>query len=150
MDELNDQLKLLADRLAPIVGIDPREAKALSQIEREIRAIADQVGVAKMGRWFPILGTPFAIKRSMLNEAQAQRNHGQTLDRLAERGGLSPNEAWANTDMCQIRRNQTLREAFEGLLAASTAPAARPTAPSQVPAGGAESRGFPINQADEE
>lgn len=25
---------------------------------------------------------------------QAQRNHGQTLERLAERGGLSPEEIW--------------------------------------------------------
>lgn len=29
------------------------------------------------------------------HEAQAQRNHGQTLDRLAERGGLSAAEAIA-------------------------------------------------------
>lgn len=27
------------------------------------------------------------------HEAQAQHNHSQTLQRLAERGGLSPNEA---------------------------------------------------------
>ena len=42
MADLDDQLKLLADRLAPIVGIDPREAKELADIERELRAIAQQ------------------------------------------------------------------------------------------------------------
>src|SRR4051812_25224015 len=26
---------------------------------------------------------------------QAERNHGQTLERLAERGGLAPEEMWA-------------------------------------------------------
>jgi hypothetical protein len=30
-----------------------------------------------------------------LNEEQAQKNHGQTLKMLAERGGLSPSEAIA-------------------------------------------------------
>ena len=30
-----------------------------------------------------------------MHEAQAERNHGQTLQRLAERGGLSPQEALA-------------------------------------------------------
>ena len=29
------------------------------------------------------------------HEDQAQHNHGQTLNRLAERGGLGPSEAWA-------------------------------------------------------
>lgn len=28
------------------------------------------------------------------HEEQAQRNHGQSLDRLAQRGGLSPLELW--------------------------------------------------------
>ncbi|MCK5612318.1 hypothetical protein KAR91_61165, partial [Candidatus Pacearchaeota archaeon] len=32
---------------------------------------------------------------SMLSEAQAQENHGQTLKRLADRGGLAPSEAIA-------------------------------------------------------
>lgn len=45
---------------------------------------------------FPILGK-HAIKSipwSLLepHRAQAHRNHGQTLERLAERGGLSPRE----------------------------------------------------------
>ena len=34
------------------------------------------------------------------HEAQAQRNHSQTLRRLAERGGLSPAEAVAVIDGC--------------------------------------------------
>ena len=50
-------------------------------------------------RWFPIMGQrvaehiapiPWSVIAS--HEAQAQRNHDQTLQRLAERGGLSPCE----------------------------------------------------------
>jgi len=36
---------------------------------------------------------PFAMNAP--HESQAQRNHRQSLDRLAERGGLSPDEAIA-------------------------------------------------------
>jgi hypothetical protein len=35
---------------------------------------------------------PWAFAESF--RAQAERNHGQTLERLAERGGLSPQEMW--------------------------------------------------------
>ena len=38
------------------------------------------------------------IPFSMLNEEWADRNHGQTLKRLAERGGLGPCEAIAIMD----------------------------------------------------
>jgi hypothetical protein len=48
---------------------------------------------------FPILSDPIlrAIPWSVLepHEAQAQKNHSQTLKRLASRGGLSPCEAIA-------------------------------------------------------
>ena len=46
------------------------------------------------GRMFPIQGGP-AIPWSVIEpcEQQAQRNHGQSLQRLAERGGLSVLEA---------------------------------------------------------
>ena len=36
-----------------------------------------------------------SIPFSMLSEKQAITNHGQTLKRLSERGGLSPDEAVA-------------------------------------------------------
>jgi len=49
-------------------------------------------------RMFPILGDPIlkALPWSLLveHEAQAQRNHIQSLDRLASRGGLGPCEAY--------------------------------------------------------
>lgn len=73
-------------------------------------------------RWFPLLGTPFAIRRSMLNEEQARKNHAQSLDVLASRGGLSPSEAWANASMDRVSKNQTQRAAFECLLAAHPLP----------------------------
>ncbi len=53
-------------------------------------------------RRFPVLGdhrwrhlnVPKSVPWSFVapHEAQAQRNHGQSLERLAERGGLSPGE----------------------------------------------------------
>lgn len=50
-------------------------------------------------RWFPIMGAP-AIPWSMIEpcEKQAQLNHDQSLERLAERGGLAPCEALAVLD----------------------------------------------------
>lgn len=36
-----------------------------------------------------------SMPMAMLNEKQAKRNHGQSLARLAERGGLCPAEALA-------------------------------------------------------
>ncbi|MCZ6468043.1 MAG: hypothetical protein O6499_00150 [Candidatus Dadabacteria bacterium] len=41
---------------------------------------------------------PASIPFSLLSEEQAQRNHSQTLTRLNERGGLSPNEALWNIE----------------------------------------------------
>jgi hypothetical protein len=70
------------------------------------------------GRWFPLLGTPFAIRRDMLNEEQAKRNHYQTLDQLASRGGLSPAEAravWNRRPFDNMEQTQ----AFADLIAAA-------------------------------
>lgn len=50
---------------------------------------------------------PDKIPMSMLSEWRAQRNHGQTLQRLAERGGLGAYEIIANLD------GLTLKEAWE-------------------------------------
>lgn len=49
-----------------------------------------------MAREFmPIMGSELlkAIPLAMLDEANAQANHGQTLERLAQRGGLGVTEA---------------------------------------------------------
>jgi hypothetical protein len=45
--------------------------------------------------YMPLMRTGLAIRMDLLNEQQAQRNHGQTLTRLKERGGLSPCEVLA-------------------------------------------------------
>lgn len=56
-------------------------------------------------RWaalFPIMGDKVSTRRGYMPmaimkecEAQAQLNHGQSIQRLKERGGLSPSEAYA-------------------------------------------------------
>lgn len=43
-------------------------------------------------------GAPRYIRWSALSEEQAQRNHSQSLDRLAQRGGLSPEEIVFNVE----------------------------------------------------
>ena len=48
-------------------------------------------------RRFPVLDAGFSVPWRLVApfEAQAERNHNQTLQRLAERGGLDPVELWA-------------------------------------------------------
>lgn len=48
----------------------------------------------------PIMSSKYlnSMPMAMLSEKQAQKNHGQSLDRLAERGGLSPSEALSIID----------------------------------------------------
>lgn len=56
-------------------------------------------------RRFPVMvgvGGGFSVPWSLVEpfERQAQANHGQSLERLAERGGLSPFELWAVMHSC--------------------------------------------------
>jgi len=59
---------------------------------------ADQAASAAEGvtpRWMPIQDTPLAVDMRNLSDRQAHRNHDQSLKRLADRGGLSLQEALA-------------------------------------------------------
>lgn len=49
------------------------------------------------------LGCPAFIRWDVLNDGWAYQNHSQTLERLAQRGGLSPCEAVANIERRQWR-----------------------------------------------
>jgi len=55
---------------------------------------ADQAALAAP-RWMPIQDTPLAVDMRNLSDRQAHRNHNQSLETLAKRGGLSPQEALA-------------------------------------------------------
>lgn len=46
---------------------------------------------------------PRIVPLSSLNEDMALFNHGQTLKRLKERGGLSPQELYANLERRSLR-----------------------------------------------
>lgn len=64
---------------------------------------------------FPILGTNESIDWNLIapHEKQAMENHYQTLDRLAERGGLSWAEAYAVlTDSKFPSREEYISEEF--------------------------------------
>ena len=54
-------------------------------------------------RYFPIMGGP-AVPWKMIepHERQAERNHNQTLERLAERGGLDCSEAICVLNDCPL------------------------------------------------
>lgn len=58
---------------------------------------AEQLNPKIFKKLFPILGTPFAIDWEVIapHEDQAKKNHGQSLQRLAERGGLDYSELLA-------------------------------------------------------
>ena len=69
---------------------------------------------------FPLLrnlkwaGCAFSVPWLLLNEEYAQKNHGQSLARLAERGGLDPVELVANIrhmDQYDLDGKITLQEA---------------------------------------
>lgn len=48
----------------------------------------------------PIMSSEYlkSMPMVMLSDKQAMKNHGQTLERLAERGGICPSEALAIMD----------------------------------------------------
>lgn len=50
-----------------------------------------------MSKRFPVLGAGFSVPWEMVEpfDQQARENHDQSLQRLAERGGLDPRELWA-------------------------------------------------------
>lgn len=60
------------------------------------------------------LGCPESVPWEAVapHEAQALRNHGQSLERLAERGGLSPLELLAVIGDCPLRDVRHLTDAF--------------------------------------
>lgn len=45
---------------------------------------------------------------------QAERNHGQTLERLHERGGLAPEELWVAARGLDLRRIRDVTESEAG------------------------------------
>ena len=65
--------------------------------------------------YMPILGTPFAVLMDTLNEQQALTNHGQSLARLAERGGLSFTEASAIAQRRAWNNRESVKEAAQVL-----------------------------------
>lgn len=68
----------------------------LTTLRAERDALKAQVADLEERR-FPVLDAGFSVPWRLVApfETQAQRNHSQTLQRLAERGGLDPVELWA-------------------------------------------------------
>ena len=68
-----------------------------------------------MEKWMPLGGTGLAIRMDLLNEEHAQRNHGQSLSRLAERGGIDLQEALAIIELRKWKRQET-EETLQALI----------------------------------
>lgn len=79
---------------------DLRHAAAVEALRAHIDAEPARLAAAReehRARRFPVQGLDCSVPWSVVApfEARAQRNHGgQTLERLADRGGLSPTELW--------------------------------------------------------
>jgi len=84
----------------------------------------------------PLMRTGLFIDFDLLDERQAMKNHGQTLTRLAERGGLSVCEALAIAQRRKWER-WDFKQAVEALAALEGVPA---PAASQATAGDALSQ----------
>lgn len=81
--------------------------------ERRFRVLRGQSRLpqAERDRW------PASLPWAMVEpwRAQAERNHGQTLERLNERGGLAPEELWlAAHGMRLFVRPQPITESEAG------------------------------------
>jgi hypothetical protein len=83
----------LAEAHGRLERAELRHLREIGQ-ENRLRLEAEARLAEAQGRLFPIQGGP-AIPWSVISpfEDQAQRNHDQSLQRLAERGGLGPEEA---------------------------------------------------------
>lgn len=72
------------------------ELKAMLTLERSAKEEAEHRHNVLTQRRFPVLGAGFSIPWALIApfDAQARRNHSQSLERLAERGGLCSSEIW--------------------------------------------------------
>ena len=89
-------------------GCDPKEAA------KELRIY--QSMIEKQVKYMPLMDTPLAMRFDALDEDQAVKNRGQTLDRLRQRGGLGLSEAAAVKD----RRAWRAMTASDALCALAT------------------------------
>ena len=80
---MRDELIRLADRLTPIVGIDPCEAKELAQIERELRQLAERPAAVPDG-YMLMPKTPTNEMTSAMADASEDPNNERSSWDLAE------------------------------------------------------------------
>lgn len=106
-------------------AVQMRDIAALCGEVERLHALSAQPAAVPTVPYMPILGTPFAVRMDSLNEQQAMKNHGQTLRRLAERGGLGMQEAAAVAERRSWRSQESAAEAAAALIAAA------PQAPQQ-------------------
>lgn len=98
----------MTERLFPIMALSYRAADDVRELRRA-------------GATAVVIALPWDVIAP--HAAQAQRNHGQTLERLAERGGLGPDEAVAVLENRPWRRmpraeaNATLAKMLMGRMA---------------------------------
>lgn len=67
-------------------------------------------------KWMPLMGTGLAVRMDLLSARQAEINHGQSLDGLADRGGLGCCEALALAEQREWRRSRNDIEPLTALV----------------------------------
>lgn len=95
-NEVFDKNEVL-DEILTRIGPPPAPAPAPITVARTVDArvfpvLNQQYNVPREKRLMFPASVPWAFAETF--RKQAQRNHSQTLERLAERGGLSPDEMW--------------------------------------------------------
>ncbi len=100
-ERLREQVKTL---------LEERDRGWGGTVEQENEKLRDRVmALEKKNRRFPIQGGPSIPWKAIAPcEGQAKRNHSQSLERLAERGGLSAIEAFA------VLESRPLRDVMNG------------------------------------
>jgi hypothetical protein len=89
------------------------DRQTIMRLARAVNGLAKEVATLRhvQGRRFPIMGAPSVLWSFVApHERQVKENHDQTLERLAERGGLSPSELWCAVNGERLRKQPA--EAF--------------------------------------
>ena len=84
-------------KFVQVVALDDHNTiiKRLDEQCNKMRVLLDHQHALAQNKMYPIMGGPSVPWEVMIpHEQSAQRRHGQSLQRLAERGGLSAGEAW--------------------------------------------------------
>ena len=83
---------------APCATCEGRDSGSSTQVQPSDSLIGSMPILSAREYQKRFVWCPLEIPMDFLNEEWAQKNHSQSLERLAERGGLDPTEVIANIE----------------------------------------------------